>query len=211
MIKIKNVEITKIMLATSNAGKIRELRDLFKHIPVEIVSIKDVFNNNIPEEPEEYATTFAGNARIKSEYYAKLSNIPCIADDSGMMVDALNGAPGLYSHRFAATPNNPNPTDDEKNAKVIELLKEKNLTESTAKYVCSVSLYIPSINEEIAVTGTLTGKFKSIPSGKNGFSFDKHFYLNKYNYTKTAADISSEEKNEISHRAEAMRKLLAEI
>ena len=112
MIKIKNVEITKIMLATSNAGKIRELRDLFKHIPVEIVSIRDVFNNNIPEEPEEYATTFAGNARIKSEYYAKLSNIPCIADDSGMMVDALNGAPGLYSHRFAATPNNPNPTDE---------------------------------------------------------------------------------------------------
>ena len=211
MIKIKNVEITKIMLATSNAGKIRELRDLFKHIPVEIVSIRDVFNNNIPEEPEEYATTFAGNARIKSEYYAKLSNLPCIADDSGMMVDALNGAPGLYSHRFAATPNNPNPTDDDKNAKVIELLKEKNLTESMAKYVCSVSLYIPSINEEIAVTGTLTGKFKSIPSGKNGFSFDKHFYLSKYNYTKTAADISSKEKNEISHRSEAMKKLLAKI
>ena len=193
MIKIKNVEITKIMLATSNAGKIRELRDLFKHIPVEIVSIKDVFTN-IPEEPEEYATTFAGNARIKSEYYAKLSNIPCIADDSGMMVDALNGAPGLYSHRFAATPYNPNPSDDEKNAKVISLLKEKNLTESTAKYVCSVSLYIPSINEEIAVTGVLNGKFKSVPSGKNGFSFDKHFYLTKYNYAKTAADISSEEK-----------------
>ena len=211
MIKIKNVEITKIMLATSNAGKVKELRDLFKHIPVEIVSIRDVFNNNIPEEPEEYATTFAGNARIKSEYYAKLSNIPCIADDSGMMVDALNGAPGLYSHRFAATPNNPNPTDDDKNAKVIELLKEKNLTESMAKYVCAVSLYIPSINEEIAVTGTLTGKFKSVPSGKNGFSFDKHFYLSKYNYTKTVADISSEEKNEISHRSIAMRKLLAEI
>jgi XTP/dITP diphosphohydrolase len=210
MIKIKNVEITKIMLATSNAGKIRELRDLFKHIPVKIVSIKDVFTNT-PEEPEEYATTFAGNARIKSEYYDKLSNIPCIADDSGMMVDALNGAPGIYSHRFAATPYNPNPTDDEKNAKVIELLKEKNLTESAAKYVCSVSLYIPSINEEIAVTGVLNGRFKSVPSGKNGFSFDKHFYLSKYNYTKTAADISSKEKNKISHRSEAMRKLLAEI
>lgn len=211
MIKIKNVEITKIMLATSNTGKIRELRDLFKHIPVEIISIKDVFGISIPEEPEEYATTFAGNARIKSEYYAKLSNIPCIADDSGMMVDALNGAPGIYSHRFAAAPNNPNPTDDDKNAKVIELLKEKNLTESMAKYVCSVSLFIPSINEEIAVTGTLIGKFKSVPSGKNGFSFDKYFYLSKYNYTKTAADISSKEKNEISHRSEAMKKLLAEI
>lgn len=210
MIKIRGVEVTKIMLATSNVGKIRELRDLFKHIPVEIVSIKDAFTN-IPEEPEESATTFAGNARIKSEYYAKLSNIPCIADDSGMMVEALDGAPGLYSHRFAATPDNPNPTDDDKNAKVIELLKEKNLTESMTKYVCSISLFIPSINEEIAVTGTLTGKFKSVPSGKNGFSFDKHFYLSKYNYKKTVADISSEEKNEISHRSEAMKKLLAEI
>ena len=91
------------------------------------------------------------------------------------------------------------------------LLKEMNLTESMAKYVCSISLFIPSINEEIAVTGTLTGKFKSVPSGKNGFSFDKHFYLSKYNYEKTVADISSEEKNEISHRSKAMKKLLAEI
>lgn len=210
MIKIRGAEVTKIMLATSNASKIKELRDLFKHVPVEIVLIKDVFNN-IPEEPEESATTFAGNARIKSEYYAKLSNIPCIADDSGMMVEALNGAPGVYSHRFAATPDNPNPTDDDKNVKVIELLREKNLTESMAKYICSISLFIPCINEEIAVTGTLIGKFKSVPSGKNGFSFDKHFYLRKYNYKKTAADISSKEKNEISHRSKAMKKLLEEI
>lgn len=103
MIKFKGINIEKIMLATSNEGKIRELRELFSDIPVEIVSIKDFFGDNAPDEPEENARTFAGNASIKANYYARLSGIPCIADDSGLMIDALNGAPGLYSHRFAAT------------------------------------------------------------------------------------------------------------
>lgn len=218
MIKFRamNLDIEKIMLATSNKGKIRELRELFSDIPVQIVSIKDVFGDNPPEEPEESARTFAGNAQIKADYYANLSGIPCIADDSGLLVKELGGAPGLYSHRFAATEDNPNPTDDDKNNKLIELLHAKSLSESDAEYYCAVTLIIPrqsgtDYDFKFPNTGSLLGKFKDIPSGTNGFSFDKHFYLKEYNYEKTMADISPEEKNIISHRAVAMNALKDDI
>jgi len=216
MIKFKGINIPKIMLATSNKGKVHELRELFSDIPVEIVSIKDFFGNNLPEEPEENAETFAGNAKIKAAYYAKLSGIPCIADDSGLLVSELNGAPGLYSHRFAATETNPNPTDDDKNKKLIELLHLNGLSESDAEYYCAVTLVVPksigvACNYEFPNIGSLYGKFKDAASGTNGFSFDKHFYLKEYDYKKTAADISPGEKNKISHRAVAMNRLKDDI
>ena len=216
MIKFKGNNIEKIMLATSNKGKIRELRELFSDIPVEIVSIEDFFRDNLPAEPEENARTFAGNAKIKADYYARLSGIPCIADDSGLMVEELNGAPGLFSHRFAATPENPNPSDDDKNNKLIELLHHHGLSESDAEYYCAVTLVVPksigtNYDFDFPNTGALYGRFKDVPSGTNGFSFDKYFYLKEYNYEKTVADISPEEKNRISHRAVAMNALKDDI
>ena len=216
MIKFKGANIEKIILATSNKGKVRELRELFSDIPVEIVSIEDFFGNNPPAEPEENAQTFAGNAKIKADYYARHSGIPCIADDSGLLVSELNGAPGLYSHRFAATKNNPNPTDDDKNNKLIELLHLNGLSESDAEYYCAVTLAVPKsigINYDFDFPniGSLYGKFKDVASGTNGFSFDKHFYLKEYDYKKTVADISPEEKNKISHRAVAMNRLKDDV
>ena len=206
--------LRRVLIASSNKGKIREIQNFFKELPIKFLSLKDVFGDNIPEDPEETGETFMENARLKAQYYANLSHLPCLADDSGLCVDRLNGFPGVRSHRFAITPEIPDPDDAERNRRLIEIMQENNVNESTAEYRCAMVLYIPvkknkgSVYEEERV---LEGMIKPVPSGTNGFSFDPYFYLKEYDYAKTCADISMEEKNRISHRAKAMKAIKMDL
>ena len=198
----------QMMIASSNAGKVREIREYFSDLPVEILTIRDVFGDNPPEEPIENSSTFKGNALLKAVYYSERANLPCLADDSGLCVDGLDGFPGVYSHRFAITEDNPNPTDEDRNLCLIRIMREKGLEESFAQYKCAMAFVNPRklLGESSYFTErVLHGKIKPVPSGTNGFSFDPYFYLKEYGYRKTCADISVQEKNQISHRALAMR------
>jgi len=197
----------QLMIASNNAGKVREIKECFSELPIEILTINDVFKDNPPEEPIENSSTFKGNAMLKALYYSERANLPCLADDSGLCVDALDGFPGVYSHRFAITEDNPNPTDEDRNELLIKMLKEKGFEESFAQYKCAMALVNPLVKENRAFVTEriLFGKIKSIPSGTNGFSFDPYFYLKEYDYKRTCADISLQEKNRISHRALAMK------
>ena len=192
-----------IMIASNNPGKVREIRGYFSDLPINVLTIKEVFKDRMPEEPIENSDTFKGNALFKALYYSERAKIPCLADDSGLCIDNLEGFPGVFSHRFAVTEDNPNPTDEDRNLLLVRIMREKGLEESFAQYRCAMALVGEGISFD--TEGILHGKFKLTPSGTNGFSFDPYFYLKKYNYKKTCADISLQEKNSISHRAMAMR------
>lgn len=194
----------QMMIASSNAGKVREIREYFSDLPVEVLTIRDVFGDSPPEEPIENSSTFKGNALLKAVYYSERASLPCLADDSGLCVDGLGGFPGVYSHRFAITEDNPNPTDEDRNLCLIKIMREKGLKESFAQYKCAMAFVNPR-KSSYFTERVLHGKIKSAPSGTNGFSFDPYFYLKEYGYRKTCADISIQEKNQISHRALAMR------
>ena len=198
----------QLMIASNNTGKVREIREYFSDLPVEVLTIRDIFGDNPPEEPIENSSTFKGNALLKAVYYAERASLPCLADDSGLCVDSLKGFPGVYSHRFAITKNNPNPSDEDRNLLLIKMMREKGLDESFAQYKCAMALVNPlrvHRDGNFFTERVLYGKIKSTPSGTNGFSFDPYFYLKEYDYAKTCADITLQEKNRISHRALAMK------
>lgn len=201
----------KILIATKNKGKLRELKEAFHGMDFEVVSLADI-GMNVPDF-QETKETFAGNALEKAKNYAEFTGLPCIADDSGLKVDALNGKPGVYSHRFAMSAFHPDPDDDERNHVLLCLMRYVGCEESPASYVCAMTYYDPESKKEIIVEGSCKGIIKGIPKGNNGFSFDKIFYLPD-DYTKTMAEITTEEKNKISHRGKAielMRKSLGSI
>ncbi len=196
----------KIVIASTNAGKIKEFQEAFKDIDIEVVSLKDFFPNKIPEV-EENGKTFKENALLKAKSYANIIGEICLADDSGLTVDCLNGKPGIYSHRFAMSVFNPNPNDNDKNHVLLCMMQNNGFTQSTAKYHCAISLYDPKKEQDYTVEEICTGMIKNVPHGENGFSFDPIFYLSDYNYEKTMADISTKEKNQISHRGKAILKM----
>ena len=200
-----------IMLATNSKGKILELKNLFMHTGIKIVTIPQVFGNNIPEEPEETGKTFIENAYIKAKYYAEKSGLPCLADDSGMCIKALDNFPGVYSKRFCATPDNPNPTDEEHNLALIKMLHEKGFSESLAYYECYLALYNPATGGCYTVSGKCKGKFCDVSSGVNGFAFDRYFWSEVYNYNMTLADLAPEDKNKISHRGIALKNFMIDM
>ena len=196
----------KIVIASTNAGKIKEFQEAFKDIDIEVVSLKDFFPNKIPEV-EENGKTFKENALLKAKSYANIIGETCLADDSGLTVDCLNGKPGIYSHRFAMSVFNPNPNDNDKNHVLLCMMQNNGFPQSTAKYHCAISLYDPKKEQDYTVEEICTGMIKNVPHGENGFSFDPIFYLSEYNYEKTMADISTKEKNQISHRGKAILKM----
>lgn len=197
----------KLCMATGNQGKVKELKELLSGLDIEVLSLKDF--DDIKEVPET-GTSFLENSVQKVVGYAKQVNVPCIADDSGLCVDALNGNPGIYSARFADS-------DSEKCTKLLELLKDK--TDRKAHFNCFATLYLPKelieklkgkiapsqiIGENIVWTcGVLEGEIATEVKGDNGFGFDPVFTVNG----KHLAEYSSEEKNEISHRGKAMRQM----
>jgi len=191
----------KILVATTNPGKIAELRAMLK-ADVEWLSLSDF--GQIPEVKED-GQTFAENACKKANAYAKASGLWTIADDSGLVVDALGGAPGVKSARFSGAKDKDRKLLDHKNmAKVLELLKGIPCEKRTAKFICHLCLASPD-RVLIETEGTLEGLINDKPVGENGFGYDPIFFVPHLN--KTVAQLTRKEKNAISHRGNAIRKL----
>ena len=189
----------RIVLATGNKGKIREFERAFSHMNITCVPVKDIVD--VPE-PEETGTTFMENAILKAKYYSEKTGLPCLADDSGLTVDALDGAPGVYSARYAGVHGN----DEANNEKLIRELQGKS--DRTAHYVCALALVHPD-GASVTAKASCDGEIQDTPVGTNGFGYDPIFFLPEYGCT--SAELSMEEKNKISHRGEALEKLKAQL
>ena len=184
----------KIFLATGNKHKIKEIEKIFKMDNVEILSINDGIE--IPEV-EEDGTTFEENSKKKALEIAKFTNMITIADDSGLCVDALGGAPGVYSARYAGEHGN----DLDNNKKLVKELQ--GVENRKARFVCVITLAKPT-GETYSFRGEVEGDIIDVPQGTEGFGYDPHFFMKEYE--KTLAEIP-EIKNKISHRARALEKL----
>ncbi len=187
----------KIVVATNNKGKIKEISKILKGY--ELLTLKDI-NCNI--EVEEDGKTFEENAMKKASEIFKITNIPCIADDSGICINALNGWPGVYTARFLGE----NATQEERNLKMIEELNLKNTEDRNAEVVCVIAYF--DKEQSFFVKGTVNGKIVKEPRGENGFGFDEIFELEN---GKTLAELSEEEKNQVSSRKVALEKLSDKI
>jgi XTP/dITP diphosphohydrolase len=191
----------KILVASTNPGKLKELQEMLGR-DIEWVGLADF--PNIPEI-EEDGKTFAENARKKALGYAKETGLWTLADDSGLVVDALGGQPGVKSARFSGDKDKNRGLLDHKNmAKVLDLLKDVPKDKRSARFVCCLCLASP---EKVLVEteGKLEGVITNRQAGENGFGYDPVFYVPKLN--KTVAQLTNEEKNAISHRGNAIRKL----
>lgn len=192
------MKIDHILIATRNKGKVKEFKALFNKYGIKIESLDDL-NEQIPDV-EETGTTFEQNARLKAEEIASLLNRPVIADDSGLVIDGLNGEPGVYSARYSGT----NATDQKNNEKVLEKLGNISKDQRTARFVSVLAFTIPG-EETIFTEGICEGEIGFTPEGENGFGYDPIFIPNGYSVT--LAQLPIEEKNKISHRYHALNKL----
>ena len=191
----------KILLATTNPSKIKELKYIFKQTGVEILSLNDLDTRYEP--PIEDGKTYQDNAEIKAKYYSELTGLPCISDDSGLEVDALNFEPGVYSARYAGE----NATIAENNKKLIDEIKALGLESSLASYSCTLCLYDHKTGFKKCTYGKCYGEIKITPRGSNGFGYDPYFYV----CDKSVAEMSMEEKAKISHRGRAAIMMLPYI
>lgn len=186
-----------IMIATGNMGKAKEFEKMFAKAGYQIKTM-----NDFPELPEvqETGQTFEENARLKAETIANILQCPVLADDSGLTVDALGGMPGIYSARFAGEQK----SDASNNAKLLHELTDVADENRTAQFHCTLVFAAPQ-KESLVVEGIWNGRIARIPRGENGFGYDPLFIVD--GLEKTSAELTPEEKNEISHRGQAMKKL----
>jgi XTP/dITP diphosphohydrolase len=188
----------RLLLATTNAGKIREIQEILGDLPNAIVTL-DAWPDLEP--PEETGRTFAENARQKALYYAAATGLPAIAEDSGLEIDALDGAPGIHSARFGGKTSYP-----EKFELIYAQLRARGASGSTARFVCATALALQS-RVLVETRGGIEGRIVSTPSGESGFGYDPIFYYPPYG--KTLAETSVDEKSAVSHRGQAFRQLRA--
>lgn len=192
----------RIVLATGNNGKVAELSQMLADLDIEVVP-QTAFE--VPEI-EESGLTFVENALLKARNAAKHSGLPAIADDSGLEVDALNGAPGIYSARFAG----PDASDADNNAKLLTELANATDKERTARFQC-VLVYLRHENDPVPLIcqGSWEGTILRTPQGENGFGYDPLFYIASENCS--SAELPPEQKNQLSHRAQALRQLITKL
>lgn len=186
--------MTRIIFATGNQGKMKEIKQIMSDMDVEIVSMKDA---GIFTDIEENGTTFEENALIKARAIAMEVKTIVLADDSGLEIDYLDKAPGVLSARYLGedTPYSV------KNAHILDLLKDVPDKERTARFVCSIAAVFPD-GREFTTYSTIEGKIAYESAGENGFGYDPIFFVPEFN--KTTAQLSPEEKNKISHRGKAL-------
>ena len=193
----------KIVLASSNKKKIAELRailsEMFEGESIEVITIKEA---GLDTEIEENGSSFDENALIKANVAASTGMIG-IADDSGLVVNALDGAPGIYSARYAGEHGN----DKANNEKLLRELSDKN--ERSAYFACSIACVFPDGSEPIVVQGRINGEILRAERGEGGFGYDPLFWVDSHQ--KTMAEMTAEEKNKISHRANALKKFSLEF
>ena len=187
----------KLLIATTNAGKLKEIAGILDGALVELITLNDL---DPIVEPEETGTTFADNARLKARYYSNATGLVSVADDSGIEIDALDKAPGVHSARWHGTDY---PT---KFRKIQELFRERRVTGSTARFVCQVAL---ANRDQILfeASGTVEGEIVTEPRGSNGFGYDPIFLYPPFGCT--LAELDSEKKASVSHRGKAFRALRA--
>ena len=183
----------KILVATNNPGKIKEIQEILKGY--QLVTLKDI---NCKIEVEEDQETFEGNAKKKAKEIAELTNMPSIADDSGLCIEAFDGWPGVYTARFLGEEATPT----ERNEAILEKMKNLKQEQRKAKVVCVVVYY--EDGKFVVARGEVSGKIAEQPKGKNGFGFDPIFELEN---GRTYAELSQKEKNEMSHRKRALENL----
>lgn len=197
--------VKEILFATSNQGKVRELKEAFKVAGVDLI-VKTNADLNNPPHPIESGHTFEANAKIKAHELADFSGLPTIADDSGLMVDYLNGAPGVRSARFAGEAHN----DAHNNAKLLAELGGVPAEKRTAKFNTTIVVSMPGhFEQDLVVNGQCPGRIMAGPIGDDGFGYDPLFYVPEKK--KTFAQMTTDEKNEISHRGKAIKKLLEQL
>ena len=186
----------EIVLASRNKKKIAELEKMMSEYLSDKIKILSLDDIGVKEDIEENGSTFEENARIKASVGASLGYIT-IADDSGLCVDALDGAPGVYSARFSGG------GDKENNKLLVEKLKNVPEEKRTAHFMTSVVCIFPKQNDEIVTNGKVCGIITENAAGENGFGYDPHFFYPPLN--KTFAQLTADEKNSISHRGKAMK------
>lgn len=188
-----------IVVASTNRGKVAEIGALFASEGIAVKSLADF--TDLPDV-EETGTTFEENARLKADQYAAALRLPVIADDSGLMVDALGGQPGVYSARYAGDAHN----DAANNAKLIANLADVPADQRQAAFQSTLVLAWPNRPaDDLVVTGSVQGMIVGVPQGENGFGYDPYFFVPEMG--KTMAELTTAEKNTISHRGNAMRAL----
>lgn len=188
----------KILVATTNKGKVKELQEVLNKLPIKIVSLED-FQDEIPLgfAVIENGKTFVENAEIKSKAYGEQFKILTIADDSGLEVKALNGRPGVFSKRYGNS-------DAERNERLLKELQKIPESERSARFICVLSIYDANTKEFHNVKGLMQGRISDKPKGDHGFGYDPIF-VNETG--KTNAELILKKKNEISHRGKALREL----
>lgn len=205
-----------IVVATKNAGKVREFTHAFGKLGLKVVSMFDY--PNLPDV-EEDGLTFADNARKKAKTIADALGQPVLADDSGLEVAALDGAPGVYSARYSGA----GATDERNNAKLVEALSaaadkrpdaKDTLADgarllSEARFVCALALYDPASGKYTEAEGYVAGRIIDKPRGSGGFGYDPLFWLPQYG--RAMAELTTEEKQAISHRGQALQQLLGRL
>ncbi len=191
--------LTKIVLATRNQGKTREIRALLKAYPVEIKNLDDF--GPIPPVKED-GLTFDENAYKKASFTARVLGLPALADDSGLLVDALDGAPGVLSARFGG----PGASDEERCRKLLDALRGQ--TNRAAAFACVISIAVPT-GPALTYEGHCEGIIAENPNGANGFGYDPIFYYPPLK--KTFAELTIKQKSQVSHRGQALQEVADEF
>jgi XTP/dITP diphosphohydrolase len=195
----------KLVIATTNPHKVREIGQMLAPLGIEVSSLAEL-GPQLPE-PVEDADTFEGNARIKATSYARALKLPCLADDSGLEVAALGGAPGVHSAYYAGVGRTREERDRANNQKLIAELHKLGQVDRSARFVCALCLADAEGRVLFETRGTFPGVISDEARGDNGFGYDPHLFLPDVG--KTAAELASEQKNARSHRGAATRALHA--
>lgn len=195
------MQMKKLIFATGNEGKMREVRMILSDLGIEVLSLKEA---GIAAEVEENGNTFEENAVIKAKEIMKLTGEIVLADDSGLEVDALNGEPGIYSARYLGYDT----SYKIKNQSLIQRLEGKTGNERSARFVCAIAAAFPE-GKIITTRGTMEGQIGYEEKGENGFGYDPIFYLPQYECY--SGELPLEEKNKLSHRGQALRLMKEEL
>lgn len=190
--------VKELVIATHNQGKLQEFKELMKDLPIQLKCLADFEKM---EEPEETGKTFAANAKLKASYYAKKTGMVCIADDSGLEVQALEGAPGVRSARYAGE----EATDEENNQLLLHNMKFQ--VKRTCRFRCALAVVQPDGKVLYETDGSCEGMLLHEPLGTEGFGYDPLFWSTELH--KGMGEATMQEKNKISHRGKAIRKLVA--